>query len=320
MMEFSTTRRTFLKVLASGATVSVAVNSLPGLAAVANAANAATASANNPDAMPAWGPVPGKARWRIDGMPKVMGKKIYARDFAARDFKTWPQNEQWLYALRCGRFDQAVLGYDLSMLPPDIQPIVVDAKVLADNKMLPMASNMNTPFFTQIGSAPDFFGQPVAMLIFNDFNSYRRAVKILQFNPDVINYGQKMAPFTVPYTPGTHYVRDDEQKFSYAGTPTDVYKARQFQVSKEIRKKISDNVKSKKWQQFTRQFYTQTIDPMFMEPESGLAWHDAASARLHLVLGTQSPSGDLGECASTYGGSNFKLDKIEIYSCYPGGG
>lgn len=321
MMEFSTTRRTFLKVLAGGATVSVAINSLPALAALGATAN--PADPVNPDQMPAWGPVPGKARWRIDGMPKVLGQKIYARDFTAKDFvsndpaKSWPQNEQWLYALRSNRFDQAVLGYDLSMLPDNLQPVaIIDAAALAANKMLAMASNMNTPFFTQIGSAPDFYGQPVAMLIFADFNSYRRALKILQFHPDVINYGQKMAPFTAPYTPGTHYVRDDSIQFSYSGTPKPVYQASQFQVSKQIRKKIKDS----KWLQLTRNFYTQTIDPMFMEPESGLAWYDANQARLHLVLGTQSPSGDLGECASTYTNSNFKLNNIEIYSCYPGGG
>ena len=318
MKAFSATRRTFLKVLTSGATITIAVNSLPALAALPK-----NATASSPDLMPAWGPVPGKARWRIDGMPKVLGQKIYARDFSAKDFvsddpaKAWPQNEHWLYAVRCGRFDQAVLGYDLSMLPKNLQPVVViDAKALTDNKMLQMASNMNTPFFTQIGSAPDFYGQPVAMLIFADFNSYRRAVKILQFNDDVIHYGQKMAPFTAAYSPATHYVRDDSLKFSFSGTNKTEYQLAQFQVSKQIRKKIKDS----NWLKLTRTFYTQTIDPMFMEPESGLAWYDTKQTKLHLVLGTQSPSGDLEECASTYDNSQFKLDKIEIYSCYPGGG
>ena len=38
-----------------------------------------------------------------------------------------------------------------------------------------------------------------------------------------------------------------------------------------------------------REFETQSVDPMFLEPESGLAWYDARRKDLELVVGTQSP-------------------------------
>jgi hypothetical protein len=37
---------------------------------------------------------PGKARYRIDGVAKVTGEKIYARDFRARDTGGWPALER----------------------------------------------------------------------------------------------------------------------------------------------------------------------------------------------------------------------------------
>jgi CO/xanthine dehydrogenase Mo-binding subunit len=322
-MELPVTRRSFLKIVGSGVGVSLTVHSLPALAGVLGTGGSAV-SGSGPD----WAPVAGTARWRIDGMKKVLGQKIYARDFAARDFPAWPQQqENWLYALRCDRSDAAVLGYDLSLLPAELKPLtVIDGAILAAQKMQPKAANMNSPFFTKIGNPPDFYGQPVAMLIFADFNSYRRAVKILQFNPNVVQYGADVAPTATPYAPITHYVRDDTQGFSYVYSAD--YNARQYQVDADVRKAIHNSP----WLKFSRSFYTQTIDPMFMEPESGLAWYDPAQQQLHLVLGTQSPTGDLTDCTSIYVGTNstacppapyqanFGLKSIDLVSCYPGGG
>jgi CO/xanthine dehydrogenase Mo-binding subunit len=299
-------RRTFLKLLASGATVSLSVTSLSALAI-----NSVRAGLRD---TPEWAPIPGKARWRIDGMQKVLGQKIYARDFKARDIEGWPQEENFLYALRCDRYDQIVTGYDLSMLPAALQPIaVVDAQALVAKKMN-LASNMNSPFFAEIGKAPDFFGQPVAMLIFANFDVYRRAVKILQFNASVIAYGAKVSTKNAVYSPSFNYVRDDTQQFNYVYSPD--YNERQAAVAKDIRIAIG----SKTWPTFSRVFYTQTIDPMFMEPESGLAWYDANAQQLNLVLGTQSPTGDIDDAASIFDGSAYPVKNIDLLACYPGGG
>src|SRR5204863_6913233 len=38
-----------------------------------------------------------------------------------------------------------------------------------------------------------------------------------------------------------------------------------------------------------REFETQSVDPMFLEPEAGLAWYNSKSESLEIVLGVQSP-------------------------------
>ena len=38
-----------------------------------------------------------------------------------------------------------------------------------------------------------------------------------------------------------------------------------------------------------REFDTQSVDPMFLEPEGGLAWFDSGRKTLELVIGVQSP-------------------------------
>ncbi len=38
-----------------------------------------------------------------------------------------------------------------------------------------------------------------------------------------------------------------------------------------------------------RKFQTQSVDPMFLEPESGLAWYDVGRRNLEIVVGVQSP-------------------------------
>ncbi|MFS2004561.1 xanthine dehydrogenase family protein molybdopterin-binding subunit [Duganella sp. CT11-25] len=301
------TRRTFLKVLAGGATVSLSVTSLTAMAM--------NASRPRLTEVPEWAPEPGKARWRIDGMQKVLGQKIYARDFKARDFKDWPQDgEYFLYAVRCDRYDEIINGYDLSMLPKELQPVaIIDAAALVANKMN-LASNMNSPFLAQIGKPADFFGQPVVMLIFASFDIYRHAVKILQFNPAVISYGAKASTKNTVYSPSFSYVRDDAQNFNYVYSAD--YQAKQAEVAKQIKASIAGNT----WPTFSRVFYTQTIDPMFMEPESGLAWYDPGAQQLNLVLGTQSPTGDAADAAGIFENSAFPVKDIDLVSCYPGGG
>ena len=39
-----------------------------------------------------------------------------------------------------------------------------------------------------------------------------------------------------------------------------------------------------------REFETQSVDPMALEPESGLAWYDAGRKNLNLVISVQSPA------------------------------
>ena len=189
------TRRTFLKLAGSGALVAISITHLPALAL------GAAGQADDGAAGPGWAPVPGKARWRIDGIPKVTGQKIYARDFKSRDFVGWPQQENWLYALRCDRVDAVYEGYDLGVLPAELRPIAVVDNALLSARRIPLApeadpiANQDIYWLARTGHAADCYGQPAALLIFENFDVYRRAKKLLDFNQGVIRYG---APVTRP--------------------------------------------------------------------------------------------------------------------------
>jgi hypothetical protein len=71
-----------------------------------------------------------------------------------------------------------------------------------------------------------------------------------------------------------------------------------------------------------REFETQSVDPMFLEPESGLAWYDASRKDLELVVGTQSPYEAAESVAYLLGNAQaaFKPARINSNFAYCGGG
>jgi CO/xanthine dehydrogenase Mo-binding subunit len=71
-----------------------------------------------------------------------------------------------------------------------------------------------------------------------------------------------------------------------------------------------------------REFDTQSVDPVFLEPECGLGWHDADNKALHLVLGVQSPF-EIAEAidymlAET--SADVRVNSIDAQFAYLGGG
>ncbi len=71
-----------------------------------------------------------------------------------------------------------------------------------------------------------------------------------------------------------------------------------------------------------REFETQSVDPVFLEPESGLAWYDAGAKNLELVLGVQSPYETAEALAYMLGNARapFKPAHIKTLFAYMGGG
>nr|WP_315235776.1 molybdopterin cofactor-binding domain-containing protein [uncultured Albidiferax sp.] len=321
---FALSRRTFIQ--AAGAT---------GLCVVFNrlSVNAAqSAVAQDARAQPAWGDTPGKARFRIDGVAKVTGQKIYARDFRARDMPGWPAQEQLAMVLRATVVDRLFEGLDLSMLPAQSQPtrVVTQVDLEQDHVILPYASTppqaWPSGLLVAAGQRPIFFGQPLALLLFRDFESWRQAKRLLQFNPQVVRYG---AQATIPvvtqgYDPTTQLTRVAEAGFSqvqsgrsnpFAHPPNKVdLEARQ------LRDKIDASFKRPGIRSFEGRYSTQVLDPLFMEPEAGLAWRNGSS--LQLVLGTQATNGDLSTTLGLFAdpACPIKIDTVVLNSCYPGGG
>lgn len=147
-----------------------------------------------------WSGGPGVARSRIDGPAKVTGQKIYGRDFRARDMAGWPATERVAMVLRAASVDRLFEGIDLSSLPPALQPLrkIEQADLAADKIALPAGTmalpNGSPGLLVPAGEAPTYFGQPVAILIFRDFETWRRARRELQFDDSIVRYGDAQKP------------------------------------------------------------------------------------------------------------------------------
>jgi CO/xanthine dehydrogenase Mo-binding subunit len=130
------------------------------------------------------------------------------------------------------------------------------------------------------------------------------------------------------YYGSTHYIRiagNPEDEFSYATggdvkghDPTKIdanwvkdekdkkQRCRNLEA-RDARDKIEHEVAESGWTVLDRTFYIQASDPVFMEPESGLAWLDADRKILHLACGTQSPINDM---ANIQGSESLNLRGI----------
>jgi CO/xanthine dehydrogenase Mo-binding subunit len=71
-----------------------------------------------------------------------------------------------------------------------------------------------------------------------------------------------------------------------------------------------------------RAFKTQSIDPMFLEPEAGMAYFEPQAKKLDIVLGVQSPYEAASAIATLLGEAipAFRPARIEGQFCYIGGG
>lgn len=296
---------------------------------------------------------PGIATQRIEGRAKVTGQKVFARDFRARDMPGWPAAEWYglyLYATTTGH---AFQGLDLSILPAGAQPVRVvlgdqlsgafaappvagrrDLHVeerLAEQLESAAPGSFDLPpglefdLIVKPGAVPDFLGQAVALLLFSSARSFRAARAALQFRDDLVQiYGLDAAPspgMGSVFPPETTYVKYDRDGagFSYATANPATY----MQDVPLWQARIDDTLAGHpEW--ITRPVASsmQAMDPMFMEPETGLAWLDGGSRTLNLVLGTQSPDGDIADVAGMYGTPDapVRIAAVNLTACWPGGG
>src|SRR5262247_2047719 len=127
--------------------------------------------------------LPGAAGWnpsanghgRIDGVAKVTGAKLYASDFRAADMPGWPANTSHAMLIRAADATHVYEGLDLSRLSGELKPaVVVTAADLA-------RTGMRVPEFyagdllCPVGKTPLYLGQPVALLVFEDFDTFDQA-------------------------------------------------------------------------------------------------------------------------------------------------
>jgi len=344
------TRRSFLKT--STGVIAVTVLSIP------------LGCTNAQARAQSWSPTPGKASQRIEGLTKVTGGKIYARDYNSKDLSEkygWPQTQWHAMFLRALTTTRAFLGVDLTALPPEAQPVkVVYGNNLASGQLNPVIRlsrdaivdeqiflaakaqaksdgkqpDLDHPTAVEFdlvvrqGHRANFLGQAVALLLFDSRAAFRAAQRQMQFDDAAFQkYGPEIGPNPKDpklFDPQTLYVKQDapfhpEDGFSYFTSTKATYDAAAAEHAKKI-----DTYLAETPDLITHRFTSdmRAMDPMFMEPESGLIWYDEKNEAMNVLLGTQSPDGDIKDIAEMFGdtGSRLTVKEANLISCFPGGG
>jgi hypothetical protein len=141
-----------------------------------------------------WDPASGQPKFRIDGIAKVKGEKVFARDMRASDMPHWPQQQSHAMILRATRADCLYEGFNLAGLGDDLMP---DRLVTADDLTrdgLQFPAFYGSDMLLPKGNTPAYLGHAVAILIFHDFARFRLAKDYLKFRNDVIQYGRQTGP------------------------------------------------------------------------------------------------------------------------------
>ena len=132
---------------------------------------------------------------RIDGVPKVTGAKLYAADFRAADLPGWPAKTSHAMLIRATDATHIYDALDLSRLTGALKPsVVVTAEDLARiGARVPefYAGDLICP----IHRTPLYLGQPIALLIFEDFDAFDQARLALR-DATIVKYGKETGPIT----------------------------------------------------------------------------------------------------------------------------
>jgi CO/xanthine dehydrogenase Mo-binding subunit len=297
--------------------------------------------------------LPGNQNWnpaatgagRIDGPAKVTGTKLYASDFRAADLPGWPPNTSHALLIRATDATHVFTGVDLSRLSGALKPSrVVTAADLA-GAGIRVPAFFEGDLFCPTGKTPLYLGQPLVMLIFEQFDTFDQARLALR-SPSCVTYGEETGPVVIaPY--GSHrfvrvagatpeapdvyspvlagwtvprsFVNDEIPVWAPADQngPAD---AQATYYGEQIRAGLAAD--NPDLLVLDRKFETQSVDPMFLEPESGLGWYNADSKKLELVLGMQSPYEAAEALAYMVGDAQapFRPAHIKTLFAYMGGG
>ncbi len=287
----------------------------------------------------------GETNFRIDAIAKVTGEKIYGRDLRATDIEGWPNSQAFAYYIRATKADQLYEGIDIDFLPAPLKPIkIITAEMLEqDGIVLPHFYGKNP--LVKIGTVPDYLGQAVALLIFDNFLAYSEAKSLLQFNPSVVKYGAKAPLAYKTMNPwGVH--RITRMEGNPAGTLPDKYSPLQnglphvdyvdykpnwpapnangtpLEQQMAVASEISKNFENEDYYILNRTYKTQFVDPMFMEPECFNGWYDEKTQTFHTIPTLQSIEDFYTNVANMLANGPLagKVKDLIVHSPYVGGG
>src|SRR3984893_18391613 len=293
-----------------------------------------------------WNPAATPGGGRVEGPAKVAGPKLYASDFRAADLPSWPSRTSHALLIRAADATHVFAGLDLSRLKGALEPSrVVTAADVADAGMRVPAFYDDVPF-CPVGKTPLYLGQPLAMLIFEQFDSFDQARLALR-DGTFVKFGEETGPIRAPDYGAFRFTRvagptpdapDVYSTFKDGLVSPEHFQNTEFPVwaplampkaqpyakaaiyGEQIRAELAAS--NPALLVLDREFETQSNDCMFLEPECGIAWYDAGRKNLELVLGVQSPFENaeaivflLGEAIPA-----FTPTRINAQFAYVGGG
>jgi CO/xanthine dehydrogenase Mo-binding subunit len=286
-----------------------------------------------------WDATAGKAEFRVDGIAKVTGAKIFARDIRARDLPHWPDRQSHAFMLRATRADALYEGFDLSRLGADLKPDrVVTAEDLVRDKVA-FTDFYGEDMLLPKGKTPAYLGHAVAILIFHDFARFRLAKNALQFQTDVIKYGAHTGPLQRDPWGTFRFVRvggptpyDDDVFSSLKDAPIFPSQMRKhlpvwpdgkdhgslgeegMYYAGQIRGEF-DNPRQDELV-LRRTYHTQSVDTSALEPDNANCWYDAANQVMHMVVPTQSPSEVASTASEMLAKTAFPVKSVVLHPCY----
>ncbi|WP_343314846.1 molybdopterin cofactor-binding domain-containing protein [Brucella sp. BE17] len=161
-----------------------------------------------------WLGTDGKARYRWDAMRKVTGGKTFARDYRAKDISGWTKEQGHAFFIKATKADRTFEGVDLSLLGHDLQPdrLILHEDLERDGIRVPQAPDLAEEFFGRNflvpkGETPPLLGHPVALLVYDDFERFELAKRMLRFEPDIARYGTETGPKPPQNYGAARYVR-----------------------------------------------------------------------------------------------------------------
>src|SRR5271169_1373007 len=149
--------------------------------------------------------LPGRQSWnpaangmgRIDGVPKVTGAKLYASDFRAADLPNWPPATSHAMLIRATDATHVLTGIDLSRLSGALRPSVVVTAADLARIGTRVPEFYAGDLFCPVGRTPLYLGQPVALLIFEEFDAFDQARLALR-DGTFVKFGEETGPIRAP--------------------------------------------------------------------------------------------------------------------------
>ena len=265
---------------------------------------------------------------------KVTGAKVFASDYRPIDLadEGWPPGCAHALLLRCAFTDRPFKELRLNCLSKGLRPQgVVTAADIDRPPFRNLITTDRVEALLPAGQLADYLGQPVAILIYSDFLSYRRAAQELREDGGLVGYGEPVDPAAPSLAAGTpeeelddwiSYVTNGARRHRLAASDRDPQKQRHYLLDTDqssqysywrygrlkfedgrfregpydkargVFEAVHGELAAGGEHQVEVTTVTQQVDPAFLEPEAGLGWLDGDTGTLHLLLGTQSPFQD----------------------------